>query len=196
MPDRRTDYITGLADYSLSGVRIGVMRDQFGDRADLAAVTEAALADMRRAGAVLVDIAFDPDSQMYGDSFTVLLFELREEMGKYLASLPGADMPRSLADLIAFNEANAEAEMRWFGQDLFVQAEGTTDREAYEAARANAIRIAGEETIDMLLAKHEVEFLIAPTRGPAWVSDPGNGRPFQRQHRFRQPGSHCGVPPS
>jgi amidase len=71
---------------------------------------------------------------MYGDSFTVLMFELREEMGKYLESLPrvaGRDtLPRSLADLIAFNAANADTEMRWFGQELFELAETTTGTSA------------------------------------------------------------------
>ncbi|MGB3738361.1 MAG: amidase [Pontixanthobacter sp.] len=193
-PERRADYTAGLAQYSLEGVRIGVMREQLGDRADLNAVTEVALADLRRAGAELVDITFEPDTQMYGDSFTVLLFELREEMGKYLRSLPGAAMPRSLADLIAFNEASADTEMRWFGQDLFVQAEGTTDRDAYETARANAVRIAGEETIDMLLGKHDVAFLIAPTRGPAWVSDLVTGDNFNGSIGFGSPAAIAGYP--
>ncbi|MEM6477099.1 MAG: amidase [Pseudomonadota bacterium] len=178
---RVADYSEGLGQYSLKGVRIGVMRNQIGSRSDVAAVFGTALEDLERAGAVLVDIEFEPNRQMYGDSFTVLLFELREEMGKYLRSIPeiqGADTPRSLADLIAFNKANSESEMRWFGQELFEQAEQATDRDAYEKARENAVRIAGKETLDMLLAENNVQFLVAPTRGPAWVSDLVNGDNF------------------
>ena len=115
-------------------------------------------------------------------------------MGKYLSSLPGEDMPRSLADLIAFNEANAETEMRWFGQDLFIQAEGTTDRKAYEAARKNAIHLAGERTIDLLLAENDVSFLVAPTRGPAWVSDLINGDNFNGSIGFGAPAAIAGYP--
>ncbi len=194
VPNRRTFYTEGLADSSLEGVRIGVMRKQVGNRADLEAVFETALADLERAGAVLVDIEFDPNPQMYGDSFTVLMFELREEMGKYLGSLPGEGMPRSLADLIAFNAAHAEQELRWFGQDLFEQAEGTTDREAYETARENAVRIAGEETLDRLLAEHDVQFLVAPTRGPAWTSDLVNGDHFNGSIGFGSPAAIAGYP--
>ena len=156
---RVKDYTEGLDSYSLQGVRIGVMRDQIGNRADRAAVFDTALKDLERAGAVLVDISFKPDQQMYGDSFTVMMFELREEMGKYLASIPAfreGTTPRSLADLIAFNTANADSEMRWFGQDLFELAETTTDRAAYETARANALQIAGPETLDKLLADNKV----------------------------------------
>ena len=194
---RVTDYTQGLDSASLKGVRIGVMRDQVGNRDDLTAVFNAALADMERAGAVLVDISFKPNAQMYGDSFTVLMFELREEMGKYLASIPAfkdGDTPRSLADLIAFNTAHADAEMRWFGQELFEQAEATTDREAYEKARENAVRIAGPETLDKLLADNNVQFLVAPTRGPAWVSDLVNGDNFNGSVGFGSPSAIAGYP--
>lgn len=195
---RVADYTAGLDTYSLQGVRIGVMRDFVGNRGDLTATFDTALADLQRAGAVLVDIEFKANSQMYGDSFTVLMFELREEMGKYLESLPrvaGRDtLPRSLADLIAFNTANAGSEMRWFGQELFELAETTTDRAAYETARANALRIAGPETLDTLLADNNVQFLVVPTRGPAWVSDLVNGDNFNGSIGFGSPSAIAGYP--
>ncbi|WP_379552132.1 amidase [Qipengyuania sp. DGS5-3] len=197
VPNRPQNYAAGLAEASLEGVRIGVMRNQIGNRDDLREVFEEALADMERAGAVLVDVEHEINTQMFGDSFTVLLFELREEMGKYLSSIPeieGGETPRSLADLIAFNEANAEAQMRWFGQGIFQTAEMTTDREAYEKARENAVHIAGKETLDMLLAKHEVSFLVAPTRGPAWVSDLVNGDSFNGSIGFGSPAAIAGYP--
>jgi amidase len=194
---RVKDYTAGLDTYSLAGVRIGVMRDQVGNRDDLKAVFNAALADLERAGAVLVDISFQPNRQMNADSFMVLMFELREDMGKYLASIPAfkdGTTPRSLADLIAFNKANADEEMRWFGQELFELAETTTDRAAYETARANALRIAGPETLDKLLADNKVQFLIAPTRGPTWVSDLVNGDNFNGSVGFGSPSAIAGYP--
>lgn len=194
---RVADYTAGLDTYSLQGVRIGVMRDFVGSRKDLSAVFDTALADMQRAGAVLVDIKFEANNQMYGDSFTVLMFELREEIGKYLASIPafaGEDTPRTLADLIAINTAKGEDEMRWFGQELFERAADTTDRAAYETARANALRIAGPETLDKLLADNNVQFLVVPTRGPAWVSDLVNGDNFNGSIGFGSPSAIAGYP--
>ncbi|MEE4338100.1 amidase [Erythrobacter sp.] len=194
---RTYDYTDGLVDHSLESVRIGVMRQQLGSRADVREVFERALADMEAAGAVLVDIEFEPDPQMYRDSFTVLKFELREEMSRYLASIPQFESgrtPRSLADLIAFNRSNAGSEMRWFGQDIFLEAEATTDREAYEKARANALRIAGPETLDKLFAEHDVAVLIAPTRGPAWTSDLVNGDNFGGSIGFGSPAAIAGYP--
>ena len=191
---RRTDYHTNLADFSLEGVRIGVMRSQIGGRDDVRAVFETVLGDLEKAGAVLVDIEFEPNEQMYADSFTVLLFELREEMGNYLASLSGENMPRTLADLIAFNTTHAAEEMRWFDQDLFEQAEQTTDRAAYETARADAVRIAGAETLDKLMADNRVAFLVAPTRGPAWVSDLITGDNYDGSIGFGSPAAIAGYP--
>lgn len=190
----RTDFHTSLEEFSLEGVRIGVMRNQVGDRQDLKDVFETALSDLEAAGATLIDIEFEPNEEMYGASFTVLMFELREEMGKYLSSLPGEGLPRSLADLIAFNKANEDREMRWFGQDLFALAETSTDREEYEEARAIALRIAGEETLDMLMEENDVAFLIAPTREPAWTSDLINGDNFNGSIGFGSPAAIAGYP--
>ena len=194
---RVADYSEGLEDFSLKGVRIGVMVNQLGNREDVRAVFGKARADLEAAGAMLIDIEFEPNRQMYRDSFTVLKFELREEMGKYLRSIPemdGIDTPRSLADLIAFNEAYAERELRWFGQETFIEAEAETDREAYEKARENAVRIAGKETLDAIMAENDVAFLIAPTRGPAWVSDLVNGDSFNGSIGFGSPAAIAGYP--
>jgi amidase len=191
------DYTAGLDTFSLEGVRIGVMVNQLGNREDLRAIFGQARSDLEAAGAVLVDIEHDINREMYRDSFTVLKYELREEMGKYLRSIPemqGVDTPRSLADMIAFNEANAQAELRWFGQETFIEAEAETDREKYEKARENAVRIAGKETIDAILAKNSVAFLIAPTRGPAWVSDLVNGDSFNGSIGFGGPAAIAGYP--
>jgi amidase len=172
---RKVDYSVGLADASLAGVRIGVMRKAVGANPGVAALFERALADLRRAGAELVDIDYAPDDQMGEDEFLVLQYELREDLAAYLASSP-ADIPvRTLDEVIAFNEAHAAEEMRWFGQEIFLMAAKATDRTAYEQARAKSLRLAGAEGIDQLLTEHRVSFLIAPTAGPAWTTDLVNG---------------------
>ncbi|MDG5749133.1 amidase [Qipengyuania sp. XHP0207] len=175
---RKTRFTQGLREASLQGVRIGVLVNQIGSREDVRSLFEAALDDMRVAGAELVEIEYEPQGAMYDAELTVLLYELREGMDAYLASRPDTGGPRSLADVVAFNEANTEAEMRWFGQSLFRQALETTDTAAYEEARATSLRLAGEEGIDRLLRENDVSLLVVPTRGPAWVSDLVNGDNF------------------
>ena len=154
------------------------MKKQIGNDKRVAALFERALDDLKRAGAVLVDIETDMPDDAHAEGFdelTVLSYELREDMGKYLKGSPADIKTRSLADLIAFNEAHAEEEMPFFGQDLFEKAEETTDKAAYEKARADDLRITGPEGIDKLLADNDVAFLISPSVGPAWTIDLVNG---------------------
>jgi len=168
---RRVDYTAGLADASLGGVRIGVLRKQVGADPNVERLFNQSLADLARAGAILVPIDHEPPEAMGEAEFAVLLYELREDLAAYLVSSP-ADVPvRTLDDVIAFNEAHAGEELRWFGQDIFERAARATDSEAYEKARADSLRLAGPEGIDRLLAENGVAFLVAPTTGPAWMTD-------------------------
>jgi amidase len=165
------DFAEGLDAASLKGVRIGVMRKKAARHPGVLALFERALADLKAAGAVLVEVDYEFPDELDRDEFAVLLFELREDLGAYLRGLPGTPPVRSLADVIAFNKAHAGEELRWFGQDLFEQAEAHTDREAYRKARENSLRLAGKEGVDHLLAKYQVAALVAPTTAPAWPID-------------------------
>lgn len=167
---RKVDYASGLAAASLKGVRFGVLRKQVGTHPKLTALFDAALADLKRAGAELVEISVDLPPEMGRDETTVLLYELRTDLGAYLRSLPGKPPISSLADAIAFNKANP-AELRWFGQDTFEEAEAMTDEAVYKKARENSLRLAGRDGIDKLLADNRVSFLVAPTGAPAWPID-------------------------
>ncbi len=175
---RKVDYAAALSPDALKGKRIGVLRDRIGDRADIAALFDAALKQMTDLGATVVEIADSRKGlEELGEAeFEVLMTELKADMATYLASLPAKDGPKTLADLIAFNKANP-AELKWFDQSLFelAQSKGGLDSPAYVAARAKAARLAGAEGIDRLLAADKLDLLIAVTNGPAWTSDLVNG---------------------
>jgi amidase len=175
---RVADYTAGLDTASLKGVRIGVLRDAAGSRADVKALFDTALADLTRAGAELVDIKYTAPGELWAASLPVLMFELRVEMDKYLSTRPGTGGPRSLAEVVAFNTANAGTELRFFGQDLFEQSLKTTDAAAYAKNLATLRRLTRAEGIDKLLADNKVSFLVAPTQGPAWSTDLVNGDNF------------------
>lgn len=168
---RRVDFTAGLATASLGGVRIGVLRKQVGSNPAVERLFNQALADLVRAGAVLEPIDHEPPDEMGEAEFVVLLYEFREDLDAYLFSSPAGIPVRSLDQVIAFNEEHSDQELRWFGQDIFETAAATTDRAAYEKARADSLRLAGEQGIDRLLAEHDVAFLVAPTTGPAWLTD-------------------------
>ena len=185
-----SDFTAGLADASLEGVRVGVLRNRIGPRADVAALFDTALADLRAAGAVLVDVEAETDDALFDAEYTVLLYEFREGIGAYLSTLPGKGMPQDLAGLIAFNRAHADTELRWFGQDVFELALETKDEDAYRDALATSRRLSREEGIDALLGRNDVSFLVAPSRGPAWSSDLVNGDHYVGGYGL---GSHAAI---
>ena len=169
-----TDFTAGLDSASFKGKRIGVLRKMVGNDPRVAKLFDDAVADLKRAGATVVEIDYEMPKAMGDNELPVLLYELRVGLGTYLKGSP-ADIPvRSLADVIAFDKAHAGEEMRWFGQELFEQAEKITAA-TYKKAHADNLRLAGPEGIDKLLAANKVSLLIAPTVGPAWTTDLVNG---------------------
>jgi amidase len=174
------DYTRGLDAGALAGARIGVLRQEFGFDARVDRIMEDALAALRAAGAVLVDPVKIPSAKKLGDpEFEVLLYEFKAGLAKYLATRPGQPH-RTLADLIAFNAANADRELQWFGQELFEMSEkkGPLTDPAYRKALAACGRYARTEGLDRAFTTHRLDALVAPTGGPAWVTDPLNGDHF------------------
>jgi amidase len=172
----RGDFAAGLAADSLRGKRLGVMRFASGFGTDPA--FEAALQTLRAEGATLVEIKeFKGRDDIGRNEFTVLLAELKADLNAYLATTPPAVRTRTLAEIIAFNAAHADAELALFGQDTFEQAEKTKglDDPDYRKARETSLRMAGAEGIDKLLKDNEVVALVGPTMPPAWLIDAVNG---------------------
>jgi len=110
---------------------------------------------------------------------TVLLYDFKHDLNAYLAARNDPDV-RTLADVIAFNEANADQELRWFGQELFLMAQEKgelTDPEYIEALETNH-RLGRTEGIDAVLQAHQLDAIVAPTGSPAWPTDLVNGDHF------------------
>jgi amidase len=170
-----TDFTLGLADYSLEGIRIGVMRGQTGSLPSVSKVFDQALADLEAAGAVLINVDYDWPEGFWERSLHVLLYELQRDMNAYLATLPGDDMPKTLADIVTFNAEYADAELRWFGQSLFERALDPGEEADYREALETNLKATREDGIDRLLTENEISFLVAPTTEPAWSIDLVNG---------------------
>jgi amidase len=174
----RIDYTVHLQADALRGARIGVLRASMGYQPDVDAATERAIALLRASGAEVVDAQIPTAGQWDQAELDVLLYEFKAGLAHYLAR---SDAPvKSLADVIAFNKANAAREMPYFGQELFerAQALGPLTSPAYLAARDKARRLAGPEGIDAALSRHKLDALIAPSMSPAWPTDPINGDHF------------------
>ncbi len=170
------DYAKGLSAGALTGKRVGVIRPDDMSAA-LAARFDAALAVLRAAGATLVEVKMPKLDGLGEAELTVLKTELKADLDTYLATTPPAVTTRTLAQVIAFNRAQAESEMPFFAQELFEDAVKTTGLgdPAYRTARATSLRLAGRDGIDAMLATAKADLLVTPTYGAAWLSDPVYG---------------------
>src|SRR5438105_8619850 len=171
----KRDYAASPDANSLKGKRIGVMRFASGFGTDAAFAT--ALAVLRERGATLVEIKKFDDKAIGKNENKVLLTELKADLAKYLKGSPAPIPVRSLADVIAFDQAHERQEMALFGQDTFENAQKTKglNDPAYKKAREISFQAAGPNGIDRLLKQYKVVALVGPTMPPAWKIDAVNG---------------------
>src|SRR5579862_4394479 len=176
-----TDYAQFLDANGLKGARIGVARKYLGFSDGVDGIMAEAIDVMKRQGATIVDPADIETFGKFDDTETLVLqYELKADMEKYLARLGPACPVKNLADLIEFNNKNAQKEMPYFGQDMFLKSQEKgplTAREYIDALEKNH-RLARIEGIDALMDKNQLDAIIAPTGGPAWVTDLVNGDHF------------------
>ncbi|MBN1250409.1 MAG: amidase [Anaerolineae bacterium] len=170
----QTDYTQYLDPDGLQGARIGVARDWFGFDPRVDAVMETCIATMRDLGATIIDPAHISTAKKLGKTeVEVLRYEFKADLNAYLARL-GSEAPvHTMAEIVAFNEAHKETVMPYFGQEsmLEAQAKGPLTDAAYLEALATSRRLARDEGIDAALAAHGLAALIAPSGGPAWLTD-------------------------
>ena len=194
------DYTQFLQRGSLQGARIGRDVRFFdysyygsgipGDELTVA-FAENALSVMESLGATIVDTDTGDVFAYTDDEFTALLYEFRAQIADYLGTLTHTNL-RTLADLIAFNEAHCEQELVYYGQEIFELAEpliGYPNDPNYIAARTHALNTA-RSGIDNALANDDLDAIVAPhltnSTGPAVAGYPNlslpvgirdNGRP-------------------
>jgi amidase len=176
--DYPTDFANCLDRDGLRGTRIGVARSFFGFNPRVDRVMEDAIAVLASLGAEILDPAdIDGVKEIDPTEYEVLLYEFKSDLNAYLASL-GPDAPvHSLAEVIEFNERNRDAVMPHFGQEHMLAANGKgplTD-EAYLLALETNHRLARDEGIDATLRKHNLDAIVEPSGGPAWLTDYVNG---------------------
>jgi len=175
-PQSVPDYAANLSTDALDGARIGVYRGHRGAGNDVRVdqIVADTIATLESLGAEIVD-PIEIDTEGMGDaSRTVLYYEFKADLNEYLAS-SGAPM-KTMADIIEFNEKHADTVMPFFGQErmLAAKAKGPLSDPEYLEALLLSKEIA-QTGIDNALEEHDLDALIAPTRGPAWMTDDVSG---------------------
>jgi amidase len=180
------DYSQFLDADGLRGAHLGVVRQYrsgISEHAD--AIFEAAVEQLRAAGAVLEDVEIPGEAEIRdparitganGDSseLIVLEYEFKANIEQYLQTRSGASV-HNLADLIQFNLDHADQEMPYFGQERFIQcqARGPLTDDLY--LKALDLNRAFAEAFTKFMGQRGFDALVALTRGPAWTTDLING---------------------
>lgn len=172
------DYTQFLDAHGLRGARIGVARNFFGFNPKVDQIMENCLAVIRECGAEIIDPAdVDIDEALAETELEVLYYEFKADLNAYLEGL-GAQAPvHSLQDVIEFNERSCDQVMPYFGQErmLAAQAKGPLSEAAYIKALETNLRLTRDEGIDKTLRDHDIDAIVAPSGGPAWLTDWING---------------------
>jgi amidase len=172
---QKKDYTQFLQKDGLRGMKIGVARQYWGRNDKVDKLIEPHLQVLKDSGATLIDVEF-PRLKDFGDAeYDVLLYEFKEDLNKYLAGRGGPN--RTLADLIDFNNKNADKEMPFFGQEIFIKAQAKADLNdrAYRLALLQTKVMTQEQGIDGAVSKYGVNAFVAPSGGVAWFTDLVNG---------------------
>ncbi|HLH40291.1 MAG TPA: amidase [Bryobacteraceae bacterium] len=165
-------YGQALDPGGLRGARLGIARQIFGfnDRVDR--LMQSAIDTMKQLGAEIVDPAMIPTYSRIGElENEAMLYEFKADLNAYLEARGGP--VKSLQEVIAFNEKNRDREMPWFGQDQMLKAQekGPVTSKAYRDLVSRLNRLARQEGIDSAMTRLALDALVAPTDGPAWLTD-------------------------
>jgi len=196
-PSIPADYTQFLDPNGLSGAKIGALRGPVltGYSKYTDGVYQEAIDAMRAAGATVTDDVALPDmDEILASSaeIIVLIYEFKRDLKKYLDGRTGVPI-KTLADAIAFNNAHADTELKFFGQEIFELAESDPFSDAdYAQALADDRRLGGQDGIDAALAAGGFDALVAPTGSPAWTTDLINGDHFLGASSF--PSAMAGYP--
>ncbi|MDQ3141645.1 MAG: amidase [Bacteroidota bacterium] len=173
-----SDYTKFLKVDGLRGKRLGLLTNTLGFHDKVDTLMMQAVRFMKDQGAMVIEIESRLDD-IDEESFDVLLYEFKEGVNKYFASL-GTDAPiKSLDELIAFNKKDS-VELRYFDQHLLEMANAKGDLQSaeYNTALNKIQKVTREEGIDKLMIEHQLDAIIAPTGSPAWKTDLVNGDHF------------------
>jgi len=153
---------------------VGLARKLFGSHPGVQKLMGEAIAELKRLGAEVIDLADLPwQGKLDEHEFQVLLYEFKADLNAYLAGLGAHVQVHSLKDVIEFNNRNRDKEMPWFGQEIMLKAEekGPLSEAGYRSALEACRRLSRDEGIDAVVTQHRLDALVAPTTGPAHVTD-------------------------
>lgn len=188
-----TDYTQFLRVDGLQGKRIGFFTGPMNRHFKVDALMLETIEFLKSQGAEIIELDRVSPPNTGTHSFQVMLYEYKDGLNRYFASL-GPDAPiKSVEELIAFNEGDP-VELRYFNQRYLelAQEKGDLDSPSYLEVLEGMLRGSREEGIDKVMNEHRLDAIVAPTGGPAWLTDWINGDSFHLGSS--SPSAHSGYP--
>ena len=173
------DYTKFLIEDGLKGKRIGWYTQARGKHYKVDEVMNQTVDYLKSQGVEIVEIDSFTDVDVGDLSFEVMLYEFKDGLNKYFASLPESPV-KNLKELIEFNKTDS-VELMYFEQGLFEMAEekGDLNTPGYKDALTKMQKAIREDGIDRVMDAYNLDAIIAPTGGPAWKTDHVNGDAYR-----------------
>jgi amidase len=188
-----SDYTQFLIADGLQGKRIGFYTQPLGNHFRVDTLMHETIRKLEQLGAEIVEIDQISSVNVGSDAFQVLLYEFKDGLNKYFASL-GDDAPVSSIEELAELTKNSSEETAMFDRNLiFMAAEkGDLDSEEYKNALENMLKHSREEGIDKIMDQHNLDAIVSPTGSPAWKTDHTLGDNFKLSSS--SPSARAGYP--
>ncbi len=187
------DYSKFLDANGLQGKRIGIEKSYLKNHEAVDALLQKAIEQLKSKGAEIVEVDFLKTMKGIGeDEFTVLEFEFKDGLNKYLQTAKGN--VKSLKELIEFNKQNESKAMPYFKQDILEgsEAKGDLNTKEYKDARTHILTVT-RNGIDEMMSKEKLDAISGPSFGPSWCTDWINGD-YGTGYGFSGPAAIAGYP--
>ncbi len=171
-----SDYTSALKKDGLKGKRLGVYKEAFGAHFKVDELMNKTIGFLKEQGAEIIEIESITNENVEALSFEIMLYEYKDGLNKYFATLDADATIKNLDDLIAFNESDS-IELRYFNQAYLKMAnqKGDLNSEEYKNILSTMQKAIREEGIDKVMDENKLDAIIAPTGSPAWKTDLVNG---------------------
>lgn len=173
------DYTVALNSEGLRGKRLGYDTSTRDGHKAVDQLMDRAIMDLKKQGAEVIELERVIEGSIGRHSFNVMLYEYKQGLNDYFASLGSAAKIKSLKDLIEYNKQD-KVELEFFQQEYLemAQEKGSLTDPEYLEDLAKMHRGSRGDGIDKVMAAHQLDAIIAPTGGPAWKTDLINGDNF------------------
>lgn len=174
------DYSIFLKKDGLKGKRLGYYTASRGTHNKVDELMDRAIEELKAQGAEVIEIDQIAQENVGGASFQVMLYEYKDGLNNYFASLGDKAPIKSVDDLIAFNKKD-DLELSFYNQAYLEQAneKGDLNSKEYLELLEKMQTAMRQNGIDRVMDENNLDAIIAPTGSPAWKTDHVNGDHYQ-----------------